>query len=97
MQARSSLTNPAVHRRNTASVHDLLPLKSMPTALSIHLNGQPRTLEELTSPSDLASVITTLGLKSDRVAVEHNGEIVPRAQWAEAMSPPVIVSKSFIL
>jgi sulfur carrier protein len=56
----------------------------MPTALTIHLNGQPRTFDELTSPADLASVITTLGLKSDRVAVEHNGEIVPRAQWAEA-------------
>jgi sulfur carrier protein len=55
----------------------------MPTALTIHLNGQPRTFDELTSPADLASVITTLGLKSDRVAVEHNGEIAPRAQWAE--------------
>ena len=56
----------------------------MPTALTIHLNGQPRTFDGLTSPADLASVITTLGLKSDRVAVEHNGEIVPRAQWTKA-------------
>jgi sulfur carrier protein len=56
----------------------------MPTALTIHLNGQPRTFEELTSPSDLASIIATLGLKADRVAVEHNGEIVPRTQWPQA-------------
>jgi sulfur carrier protein len=56
----------------------------MPTAFTIHLNGQPRTFEELTAPSDLASVIATLGLKADRVAVEHNGEIVPRTQWAQA-------------
>jgi sulfur carrier protein len=56
----------------------------MPTALTIHLNGQPRTFDELTSPTDLATVIITLGLKADRVAVEHNGEIVPRTQWSEA-------------
>jgi thiamine biosynthesis protein ThiS len=56
----------------------------MPTALTIHLNGQPRTFEELTSPADLASVISSLGLKADRVAVEHNGEIVPRTQWPQA-------------
>jgi sulfur carrier protein len=56
----------------------------MPNALTIQLNGQPRTLTELTSPVDLASVITTLGLKADRVAVEHNGEIVSRSKWAEA-------------
>ncbi len=27
-------------------------------------------------------LITDLGLKGDRVAVEHNGNIVPRAEWA---------------
>ncbi len=56
----------------------------MSRALSIHLNGQPRTFEELSSPANLASVIITLGLKADRVAVEHNGEIVPRTQWTQA-------------
>jgi thiamine biosynthesis protein ThiS len=55
----------------------------MPTALTIHLNGQPRTFDELTSPAVLASVIATLGLKADRVAVEHNKEIVPRSQWPQ--------------
>jgi sulfur carrier protein len=56
----------------------------MPTAaLTIHLNGQPRTFEELTSPAILASVIATLKLKADRVAVEHNGQIVSRTQWPE--------------
>lgn len=55
----------------------------MPTALTIHLNGQPRTFDELTSPAHLASIIDTLGLKADRIAVEHNREIVPRTQWSE--------------
>jgi sulfur carrier protein len=56
----------------------------MPAPLTIQLNGQHRTFTELTSPADLASVIITLGLKADRVAVEHNGEIVSRAKWGEA-------------
>jgi thiamine biosynthesis protein ThiS len=28
-------------------------------------------------------VIATLGLKSDRIAVEHNGEIVSRTAWGQ--------------
>ena len=62
----------------------LLPLEGMFTALTIHLNGQPRTFSELTSPTNLASVITTLGLKADRIAVEHNGAIVSRSAWNQA-------------
>jgi sulfur carrier protein len=56
----------------------------MLAALTIQLNGQPRTFSELTSPTDLASIISALGLKADRIAVEHNGEIVSRAAWAQA-------------
>ncbi len=54
----------------------------MSIALAIQLNGQHRTFDELTSPTDLASVITALGLKADRIAIEHNGEIVPRTRWS---------------
>jgi len=32
--------------------------------------------------STLEDLVVELGLKGDRVAVEHNGEIVPRAQWS---------------
>ena len=32
----------------------------------------------------LENLIHELGLKSDRVAVEVNGEIVPRSSWAVA-------------
>jgi sulfur carrier protein len=56
----------------------------MPTPLTIHLNGQPRSLETLTSPAALSSVINALELKPDRIAVEHNGEIVTRTAWPEA-------------
>ena len=56
----------------------------MPTPLTIHLNGQPRTLDALESPSPLSIVISALELKADRIAVEHNGEIVTRTAWPQA-------------
>jgi sulfur carrier protein len=45
------------------------------------LNGQLREFPQLASPAHLQDLIAELGLKSDRVAVEHNGNIVPRAEW----------------
>ena len=56
----------------------------MSTPLTIQLNGQQRTLDALESPSPLSLVINALELKADRIAVEHNGEIVTRATWPEA-------------
>ena len=56
-------------------------------SLTIVLNGQPRSFDTLPESPSLESLIQELGLKSDRVAVEHNGEIVPRSSWsAEAVS-----------
>jgi sulfur carrier protein len=56
----------------------------MSTPLTIQLNGQQRTLDSLKSPSPLSLVINALELKADRIAVEHNGEIVTRTTWSEA-------------
>ena len=47
--------------------------------MTITLNGSPRS----TSATDLAALISELGMKPDRVAVELNLEIVPRAAWAQ--------------
>ncbi len=55
----------------------------MPATLTIQLNGQPRTLSDLTSPTDLASVIQTLALKPDRIAVELNSVIISRSSWPQ--------------
>jgi sulfur carrier protein len=52
-------------------------------SLALVVNGQSRTFEGLTSPAPLAKVVEQMDLKADRVAVEHNGEIAPRARWAE--------------
>ena len=46
------------------------------------LNGQSREFPQLAVPASLQDLIADLGLKGDRVAVEHNGNIVPRAEWA---------------
>jgi sulfur carrier protein len=52
-------------------------------SLVLNVNGQTRTFEELTSPAQLAEVVNQMKLKADRVAVELNGEIAPRARWSE--------------
>ena len=48
------------------------------------LNGQKREFEQLAPGANLQDLIVELGLKGDRVAIEHNGNIVPRAEWADA-------------
>ena len=55
----------------------------MEPALHLIVNGVPRTLDGLASPSPLTSVLERLELRPDRVAVELNGEIAPRPQWPE--------------
>lgn len=46
------------------------------------LNGQSREFAQLAPGANLQDLIGELGLKGDRVAIEHNGNIVPRAEWA---------------
>lgn len=52
--------------------------------LTITLNGQSRSFESLGDYPSLDKLVQELGLKSDRVAIEQNGEIVPRSTWAQA-------------
>lgn len=47
--------------------------------MNLVINGEPRQFEDITS---LASLVQSLGMKADRVAVELNRAIVPRPQWA---------------
>lgn len=51
-------------------------------SLALIVNGQSRVFDTLVPPANLEQLIGELGLKGDRVAVEHNGEIVPRSVWA---------------
>lgn len=52
-------------------------------ALRLRLNGKDRVVEELSSPARMAEVVAALGLRGDRIAAELNGELAPRAGWAE--------------
>jgi sulfur carrier protein len=46
--------------------------------MKLRINGEVR---EFANAVTLAALVGELGMKSDRVAVELNREIVPRAQW----------------
>lgn len=47
--------------------------------MNVIVNGESRSVS---SPLSLAELVQQLGMKSDRVAVELNREIVPREKWA---------------
>ena len=48
--------------------------------MRLTINGKEQTLDDGLT---LAQLVEQLGMKSDRVAVERNREIVPRAQWGD--------------
>jgi sulfur carrier protein len=50
--------------------------------MEIVLNGQPRTVDLDPQTATLDALIAVLEMKQDRVAVERNGEIVRRTEWA---------------
>jgi sulfur carrier protein len=52
-------------------------------SFTLAINGQNRSFATLTPPVTLAEVIAAMNLKGDRIAVEHNGQIVQRALWAD--------------
>jgi len=47
--------------------------------MHLFINGEEK---EFANTLSLADLVEQLGMKGDRVAVELNREIVPRAQWA---------------
>lgn len=53
--------------------------------MDIHLNGQPQALPE---HSTIATLLQSQGLAERRVAVEVNGEIIPRGQHAQHVLKP---------
>ena len=49
--------------------------------MQVWINGQARRFPELAGQATLDKLIALLANQGDRVAVEQNGEIVPRASW----------------
>ncbi|MDI3260798.1 MAG: sulfur carrier protein ThiS [Sinobacteraceae bacterium] len=48
--------------------------------MEIRLNGEPTSLP---SPLTVADLLAHLRLSGRRIAVELNGEVVPRSRWSE--------------
>jgi thiamine biosynthesis protein ThiS len=51
----------------------------MSSVIQIVVNGESR---EVPQGAGISALLTQLGLPNDRVAIERNREILPRAQWA---------------
>jgi thiamine biosynthesis protein ThiS len=49
--------------------------------MQLVINGQQKDFPELAGDAKISDLIAQLGLKQDRVAIEQNGEIVPRTAW----------------
>ena len=52
--------------------------------MHVVINGQPREFPDLVAAATVQDLLAALGLKQDRVAVEHNGSIVARTAWPSA-------------
>lgn len=50
--------------------------------MEIVLNGQPRTVDLDPQTATVERLLAVLEMQQDRVAVERNGEIVRRPEWA---------------
>ena len=49
-------------------------------SLTLTVNGKPTELA--TTSATLADVVALMGLEGKRIAIERNGEIVPRSRYA---------------
>jgi thiamine biosynthesis protein ThiS len=55
--------------------------------MNLQINGEPRTFPDPAPPAafTLATLIESLNMKPDRVAVELNRDIVPRDRWSQTV------------
>jgi sulfur carrier protein len=51
--------------------------------MKLSINGQDREFSELDREPRLALLVELLKMKSDRIAIERNGNIMPRSTWAD--------------
>jgi thiamine biosynthesis protein ThiS len=53
--------------------------------MTFHINGEEHTFADPAPPATftLTALIEFLNMKSDRVAIELNRDIVPRDRWSE--------------
>jgi sulfur carrier protein len=51
--------------------------------MNLVVNGQPRRFDTLADGCSVALLVASLGMQSDRVALELNGSIIARNAWAD--------------
>lgn len=51
--------------------------------MELVINGEPREFSQLSEGAPLDELMAALELKADRVAVEYDGAIVSRGDWAQ--------------
>jgi sulfur carrier protein len=51
--------------------------------MTLYINAEERIFPDAPDPFTLAALIESLGMKSDRVAVELNRDIIPRDHWSQ--------------
>ena len=51
--------------------------------MQVIINGQSREFAALSVSATVADLVAELELKGDRVAIEQNGDIVTRTEWAD--------------
>jgi len=56
--------------------------------MQLIINGQSREFPALPVPATVTDLVAALDLKGDRVAIEHNGSIVSRAEWTGTAIQP---------
>lgn len=53
--------------------------------MKLSINGHDKEFSELDRNPALTCLIDLLQMKTDRIAIERNGEIVPRGTWSNVM------------
>ena len=51
--------------------------------MKLTINGESREFQDLPAPSSVAALLEALGLAGKRIAVEMNGEIVPKSRHGQ--------------
>lgn len=60
---------------------ELLPARYHPGTMQLTLNGSPHRFDP--APATVAELVRALNLEGKRIAVEINGEIVPKSRYAQ--------------
>ncbi|MEO6829030.1 MAG: sulfur carrier protein ThiS [Acidobacteriaceae bacterium] len=56
--------------------------------MKVCINGKDREFPELDREPLLTRLVDLLGMKADRIAIERNGDIVPRSRWNDVTLEP---------